>query len=340
MRRGVALLLTVLILPGAALAAGTLDGFHQEPMDGLNTFPAGSHVSENPHSTPAGGCGTLNGSSDAAFESAAYHYFAASGSYTDTPLPPGGCMDIREFWVAWDANYMCLGVQGPNELYERGDLFIAIDTDNLTGPAVELLSPWLKAVDFCEWDPEYFVVVENPETAGGYAALLDKSHATIIDSFSGLDWADGGYNSCDAGGMYYEFRLPLALLGLAGPPPRQVNFAVYTAYEDAGFDAYDSGPGCGQPDVHEQLGDYPYDGDHCGADLDCVSGANDGSCGFPDSDDHNGPGNAIGGRYPASDNSGFESDTISEYYAITNFGEAPPIPAEATTWGRVKAMYR
>jgi len=29
---------------------------------------------------------------------------------------------------------MYLGIQGPNELYERGDLFIAIDTDNATDP--------------------------------------------------------------------------------------------------------------------------------------------------------------------------------------------------------------
>ena len=128
-------------------------------------------------------------------------------------------------------------------------------------------------------------------------------------------------------------------LGLTSGEPRRVHFALHTTYESDGFDAYDSGPGCGQSVPWEQIGDYPYDSDHCGADLDCVSGMNDGSCGFPDSDDNNGPGNAIGGRFPASDNSGFEADTIAEYWAVTNFGEIPPVPTEETSWGRVKALY-
>jgi hypothetical protein len=338
MRRLMPLFALLLLVPSLALAAGTVGGTHTEAMDGINGFPPTAHLSENPHSTPVGGCGAPGGPSDAAFESSAYHYFVASGSFTDTPLPPGGCMDVREFWVSWDANWVYLGVQGPNETYERGDLFIAIDTDDARGRV--LAAPWGKAVDFCDWDPEFVVALENPQTAGGYAALLDKTGATLIDSFGGLQWADGGYNSCDNGGMYYEFKLPRALLGLAAGAPRTVNFAVYTTYEDAGFDAYDSAPGCGQGVQHEQIGDYPYDGDHCGSNVDCVTGTNDGSCGFPDSDDTYGTGNAIGGRFPASDDSGFERDTIGEYYSVTNFLFDPVVPAERSSWGRVKSIYR
>lgn len=334
------LMVVMLLVPGVALAAGPLTGgLHLEPIDGINTFPSGAHLSENPHASPVGGCGLPGGASDQWYESAAYHFFVASGSYSDTPLPSGGCMDVREVWASWDASYMYIGVQGPNELYERGDLFIAIDTDNATGGGVEGVSPWVKAVDFCGWDPEFFVAIEAPATSGfGYAALLNKSHVTLQDTFSGLSFADGGYNSCDNGGMYYEVRLPLALMGLQGASPRVINLAVYTTYEDSDFDAYDSGPGCGQPSAWEQIGDYPYDADHCGGDHDCVTSLNDGSCGFPDSDDNNGPGNALNGRYPSSDNSGFEVDTIGEYYSITNFFETPPVPVENTTWGRIKNL--
>ncbi len=337
MRRWLLLSSALLLVPTLALAAGTLDGVHTEPMDGANTFPAGAHVSENPHSSPVGGCGTSGGSSDQYYESSAYHYFVASGSHTDMPLPPGGCMDIREFWVSWDADWVYLGVQGPNELYERGDLFIAIDTDDARG--VVHGAPWGKAVDFCDWDPEFTVAVENPRSAGGYAALLDKSHATLLDSFGGLQWADGGYRSCDDGGMYYEFKLPRALLGVTANAPRTVNFALYTTYEHDGFDAYDSGPGCGQGVQHERIGDYPYDGDHCGANWDCVSGANDISCGWAGSDDTYDAGVAVNDRYPASDNSGSDTDTIGEYYSITNFGFDLATPATRGSWGRVKATY-
>ena len=119
-----------------------------------------------------------------------------------------------------------------------------------------------------------------------------------------------------------------------------MNFAVYTTYEDAGFDAYDSAPGCGQGVQHEQIGDYPYDGDHCGANVDYVTGANDGSCGFPDSDDAYGTGNALGGRFPSSDNSGFERDTIGEFYSVTNFLFDPATPTARASWGLLKTIYR
>jgi hypothetical protein len=337
-----AALITVLALAPPTFAGGPLTGFHAEPMDGANSFPAGTHLSENPHSSPFGGCGAPGGPSDAAFESSAYHLFRASGAFVDEPLPPGGCMDVRETWLSWDTAFLYLGVKGPNELYERGDLLIALDV--LPGGGVSSqFSPWLKAVDFCGWSPDFFLAIEAPKSAGGYAALLNSSHFAVLESNSGtspLLWEDGGYRSCDDGGMYYEFKVPLAVLGLASGVPQELRFAAYTTGEDNGFDAYDSGPGCGQTIVHEQIGDYPYDGDHCSGATDCFTGVGDAGCGIPDSDNGLGAGNAIGGRFPSSDDSGFDRDTIREYWMVTNFNEPPATPALPRSWGRIKSLYR
>ncbi len=326
-----------LALPTVAMAGGTLDfGFHTEPMDGLNTFPADAHVSEAVHSSPHGGCGGAD--SDLHFESSAYHYFVAAGSFVDTPLPAGGCMDVRQVWIAWDTTNFYIGIQGPNELYERGDMFIAIDTDNATGSNLAA-APWAKSVDFAGWVPDYFIALEAPTSASGYAALMDNSFTVIRDTFTGLLAADGGYNSCDNGGMYYEFSIPFSDVGVTYGAGQQANFAVYTTYEDDGFDTYDSGPGCGQTIVWEELGDYPYDADYCGGATDPVTGVSDPSCGNAESDDALGAGVATSGRFPASDNSPSDIDTIGEYYAITNFAQEPPTPALPSTWGRIKTRY-
>jgi len=327
----------LLAVPVVATAGGPLDfGLHTEAMDGVNTFPAQCHVSEDVHSSPQGPCGGWD--SDMLGESSAYHYFVAAGSYVDTPLPAGGCMDIRQFWISWDSSNFYLGVQGPNELWERGDLFIAIDTDNMTGGNLAS-APWAKSVDFGGWVPDYFIALEAPTSTGGYAALLDGSFNVVRDVNSGLLTADSGYRSCDDGGMYYEFAIPLADIGVTYGPGQQVNFAIYTTYEDDGFDTYDTGPGCGQGVTWEELGDYPYDADHCGTDVDPVTGTTDASCGNAESDDALGAGVATSGRYPASDNSPSDIDTIQEYYAITNFAQEPPTPALPSTWGRLKALY-
>ena len=333
--------LIMVILLGTALSAWAagplaLPGYHQEPMDGANTFPGAGYVTEAAHSTPHGCSGATSDQFD---ESSAYHYFIDADPYIDMPLAGGQCMDIRHLWLAWDTTHFFVGVQGPNELWERGDLFVAIDTDNVTG-SVTLNAPWAKRVDFCGWDPEFFIAVEAPVSTGGYAALTDATGGQIKQFTNGVDAADSGWIACDQGGMYYEFAVAFADVGLAGPPMNeQVNFALYTTYEDDGFDTYDTGPGCGQVTAWEELGDYPYDADHCAGNLDCVTGVED-LCGAAESDDTLGAGVATAGRYPGSDNTSNDIDTIQEYYGITNFGAEYPIPTERRNWGDVKSLYR
>ncbi|MBU0742429.1 hypothetical protein KKG45_08560 [bacterium] len=338
MRRVSIVLIVLLVGSYAARAAGPLNltGFHLEPMDGVNTFPDAGYVTESAHSTPCGCGGTT---SDQIDESSAYHYFFDTEPFVDTPLVGGQCMDIRHLWLAWDTTHFYVGVQGPNELWERGDLFVAIDTDNATG-AVTLDAPWAKRVDFCGWDPEFFIAVEAPVGTGGYAALTDAAGGQIKQFTGGVDAADSGWIACDQGGMYYEFAVAFADVGLPTPPVGgQVNFALYTTYEDDGFDTYDTGPGCGQAAVWEELGDYPYDADHCGGEVDCVTGLAD-LCGAAESDDGLLAGIATADRYPGSDNTPHDIDTIQEYYGITNFGAEYPIPTELRNWGDVKALYR
>jgi len=338
MRRFICIAITLLAGSGAVWAAGplALTGYHSEPMDGANTFPAEGYVTEAGHSSPQGCAGAT---SDQIGESSAYHYFVDVDPFLDTPLVGGQCMDIRHLWLAWDLTHVYVGVQGPNELWERGDLFVAIDTDNVTG-GVSLGAPWSKRVDFCGWDPEFFIAVEAPVSTGGYAALTDEAGAEIRQFADGIDAADSGWISCDQDGMYYEFAVAFADLGLSGPPlGAQVNFALYTTYEDDGFDAYDTGPGCGQAVVWEELGDYPYDADHCAGDLDCVTGLED-VCGAAESDDGLLAGVGQVGRYPGSDNTVHDIDTIQEYYGITDFGAEFPIPTEHSSWGELKALFR
>ncbi|MBC8424291.1 hypothetical protein H8E07_09230 [bacterium] len=332
----VAFVLVVGSIPAWAAGPLTLSGYHAEPMDGANTFPAAGYVTEAAHATPQG-CG--GATSDQFGESSAFHYFVDADPYIDTPLLGGQCMDIRHLWLAWDLTHFFVGVQGPNELWERGDLFVAIDTDNATG-AVTAGAPWAKRVDFCGWDPEFFIAVETPVSTGGYAALIDDAGAQVKQFTDGVDAADSGWLHCDQDGMYYEFAVAFAEVGLSGPPvDGQVNFAIYVTYEDDGFDTYDTGPGCAQAVVWEELGDYPYDADHCAGNLDCVTGLED-VCGAAESDDGLLAGVATVGRYPGSDNTVHDIDTIGEYYGITNFGAEYPIPTEHGSWGDVKALYR
>jgi len=320
-------------------AAGPLNltGYHSEPMDGANTFPAESYVTEAAHSTPVGCTGT---ESDLWGESACYHYFVDVDPFVDVALEGGSCMDVRRFWLAWDLERFYVGVQGPNELWEQGDLFVGIDTDNATGAGITLAAPWAKAVDFCEWGPEFFIAVEAPVSTGGYAALIDASGGQVKQFTDGTDAANSPtWVSCDDGGMYYEFAITFAEVGLAQPPlDTQVNFVIYTTYEDDGFDVYDTGPGCGQPAVWEEVGDYPYDADHCDGNTDCVTGVED-VCGAAESDDDLGAGVGTAGRFPGSDNTTFDIDTIQEYYGITNFGAEFVTPVEVGSWGAVKTMY-
>ncbi|MCK4408700.1 MAG: hypothetical protein KAW67_01355 [Candidatus Eisenbacteria sp.] len=333
-----ALVLLLGLTPVWAAGPLNLSAPHTEPMDGINTFPpVESYVTEVAHSTPVGGTGT---DSDLWGESSAFHYFVDTEPYVDVPLEGGSCMDVRRFWLAWDDVSFFVGVQGPNELWENGDLFIAIDTDNLTGPGITLAGPWAKAVDFCEWDPEFFIAVEAPVSTGGFAALLDDSGGVVKQFVDGVDAANSPtWVSCDDGGMYYEFAITFQDIGITPTPlGTQVNFAILTTYEDDGFDAYDTGPGSGQVVVWEEIGDYPYDADHCDGDVDCVSGVED-ICGAAESDDDLGAGVATAGRYPGSDNTTFDVDTIQEYYGITDFAAGFASPVTEGSWGTVKARF-
>ncbi|MBN1138557.1 MAG: hypothetical protein JXM73_18350 [Anaerolineae bacterium] len=131
------------------------------------------------------------------------------------------------------------------------------------------------------------------------------------------------------GGVFFEFRLAWSAIG--GQPNSStgtpMNFAVYTTYNMDGYDIYDSAPGTAQgADGYEQVGDYRGDGDHCGdGNVDPVTGASDGTCGWGDSDDNNGAGNSQNNRGPGSDDEATETpDTIGEYFCITNVGQSIP----------------
>jgi hypothetical protein len=84
------------------------------------------------HSSPYGCAGTTSAQFD---ESPAHHDFVDTDPFVDTPLVGEQCMDIRHLWLARDPTHFHVGVQGPAELWERGDLFVATDTDNATGVA-------------------------------------------------------------------------------------------------------------------------------------------------------------------------------------------------------------
>lgn len=337
MRRSFGITIILLTAAATAWAAGPLNlgGEHQEPMDGANTFPGASYVTEAAHSSPVGCAGAT---SDQIGESSAYHYFVDAEPYVDVALVGGQCMDIRHFWIAWDDTQFFLGVQGLNELWERGDLFIAIDVDNAGGDLDA--APWSKRVDFCGWSPEFFIAVEAPVSTGGYAALIDDMGGEIKQFVDGVDAADSGWVSCDLDGMYYEFAVSFSDIGMSSPPVEtQVNFALYTTQDGDGYDTYDTGPGCGQATDWEELGDFPYDADHCGGNVDCVTGLED-SCGAADSDDTLGAGVAQADRYPGSDNTTHDVDTIQEYYGITNFGADHSVATESQSWSGIKALYR
>ncbi|MFZ2487273.1 MAG: SdrD B-like domain-containing protein [Anaerolineae bacterium] len=301
-------------------------------IDGTNDFPASAYITEVPFASPtAGGSATQ---SDMPSETAAYHW---TNGWTDQPLSGGSTADIRDFWVTWDANYLYLAVKGPNAMMDTDlvDLFVAIDTNgSQSGDLGQSQVPWSKWVDFDEWSPEYFIAVANARDVtgdnnpAGYAELVPAGGSGTALTW-GSAWSNSGWASDGSGGVFFEFRLTWAQLGQSGPPNwnttgTPMNFAIYTTYNNSGFDAYDSAPGTGNGSTYEQIGDFKGDADHCSGNLDPVTGAGDLTCSYGESDGNNGPGNAVGGRFPGSDDAdgGKETpDTIGEYYRITNVGE-------------------
>ncbi|MER2598179.1 MAG: SdrD B-like domain-containing protein [Caldilineales bacterium] len=299
-------------------------------IDGNNDFPAAAYIAENPFASPTAGGSTS--ASDMSNESSAFHW---TNGWSDVALTNGNTADIRDFWVTWDANYLYIGVKGPNAMMDTDvvDLFVAIDTNgSQSGDLPQSSTPWGKDIDFDEWTPEYFIAVSNAKDTSdnnpaGYAALVPAGGSGTALT-GGTDWANSAWASASDGGVYFEFRLTWAQLGLSGAPNwagggTPMNFAVYTTYNDSGFDGYDSAPGTGNGSTYEQIGDYKGDGDHCNGNLDPVTGAADDTCNYGESDKSNGPGIGLGGRSPGSDdaNGTNEVDTIGEYYRILNVGE-------------------
>ncbi len=298
---------------------------------------------------------------------------------TNYSCPGGGTnyqgqADIHQFDVSWDNTYLYILVTGPNAYFEHDgqmrdemDMFVAIDTDGdnvdadphntaLSLPAA--MAPFNKRVDFAGWTPSHFVAVArvNQAVAGGgtFAGLYSAGPAEIATDTDALAEAacpsfevKGTYDG-DPAASFTELRIPWSMIG--GRPDeyagQRMNFAVYTTYNDEGYDTYDTAPGYGQGHARpfEQIGDSPWDADHNGAHLDPVTGAADnnfyvfsraGSTGYPESINADpfdsrvadqGPGDnnsgSSNGRQPGSDRTDNEFDTIEEYYwSISNIGQ-------------------
>lgn len=332
------------ISPLMAAAPSTAFPLSQD-MDGVNAFPASSHLPEDPYSTPIEGGST--DSSDAWNESATRHWTDLDqwAQWHQWTLPQYHTMDIRELWVSWDCYNVYIGVQGPNALWDHGDLFIALDV--AAGGTAEC--NWNRSVDFFGWQPDFFISVEKPlSDAAGYADLTDSSHNVIKLFTENVDAADSGWVAAEDGGMFYEFTISFQHLGLTPGEIHPLRLCAYTTHEhseaehdaagsyligleqifynaEVGADAYDTAPGNNQGVEFEQLGDYPGDADN----------ATDPGWNWTSSDDTNGTGvsvqifdaaswNSIGSS-PGSDYIGSDTDTIAQYLEITNFGELPPL---------------
>ena len=325
--------------PGSAPAVLADGGASIDPrkfvaiiIDGVNDFKPAAHVTENPFAAPtAGGSAT---DSDALNETSAYHWI--DEGWNDHTLINGNTADVKQFYLQWDASYLYLGVRGPSGMMDNDDvdLFIAIDRDgSQSGDLGQSNTAWGKWVDFDQWTPEYFIAVsqahDSDNSPAGYAEFVPVG-GTGVPLGWGTAWSNSSWiaDSADPNsGVFFEFRLAWASIGgqpnsTAGTP---MNFTVYTTYDNNHYEIYDSAPGTGQGSLYEQVGDYKGDGDHCGGNPDPVTGTNDGTCTWGDSDDNNGSGKSQAGRGPGSDDGAAETpDTIGEYFRITNVGQISP----------------
>jgi len=296
-----------------------------------------THIIEDPFAEPTAGGSTIN--SDGINEASAFRWDNGSRTF----LPSQKSADIKQVFMTWDSNYVYFAIEGPNQLYDDNDLmdlFIAIDTDNLTAPGTTLRSNWeqnnpfdfgyvpaapaKKRVDFAGWSPDVFINIFRDQGAfnNPYADIRTKNspNAPSFSMTYGSDWV-AAYRDNDAGGGIHEVRIAWSQLGLVQNNNLGyiMNFAVYTTWNDEGYDVFDSAPGMGNGTVDEALGDRPADADHCaGGSPDPVTGLFDGPAGCPD-------GLGVGStREPSSDNSIQDIDTIREYFQVNNVGLLNP----------------
>ena len=314
-------------------------------IDGMLDANGYTHVTEDPYAAPVSGGSTT--ASDFIGESASCHVAYQANSFVDdwhNICTMGyGTADIQQFRLSWTMDGLHLLVQGPtayndNNGEDRMDLFIAIDTDNITGPGISAPmsdTPWVKRVDFAGWDPEYFVAVERGAGAGGaYAELRSVAGGMLASDTDTGAVTPGSFEFATdnvSGGT--EIFIPWSLFGVDAPPEgtgAPWNFAIYTTFDFDNFDVYDSAPGVGNGGPFEQIGDSPWDADWCTPAVDPVTGASEDTCTWFESDDTTGPGVNNGDyRQPGSDNAGTDGmgneadiDTIQEYFAILNVGQA------------------
>jgi hypothetical protein len=303
------------------------------------------HVTEDPFAAPLAGGSTEN--SDFLGELAACNVYDTG---TDPNVPDfnvvsicneGLTADIQQVYTTWDADYLYFGIVGPTAFHtgfgppDRGDLFIAIDTQD---SAIDLVTPaqpaggdmFAKLVDFAGWSPDFFVGVEFVANGGGSGYAQLNTAAGVVVAADTVPAVDGGSDfefNAHKDNTVTEIKIAWTALGLSpdvclGTP---LNFAVYTTADLDGFDTFDTAPGIGQGSSFEQIGDTPFDADHCGGSVDPVSGVGDTSCGFGESDDSLGSGNPVPPKIPSSDNTGSfnnnEVDTIQEYFRVLQAGE-------------------
>ena len=306
----------------------TIDGnLNGDPEWGSSSSPGSPyHISEADHAYPSPSH-PANTNSDFLGETAAGTYWTFSGSWSSSSLAATGRADVQQFLLTGDGSHLYLGLTGICGIWSSNnggsdlvDLFIAIDTDNVTGQnSYEAAAPWNKRVNFAGWDPEYILAVERIQSGSDYAALLDTPgtwNATPLTY--GSDWA-GDFSDCEL-----EFKLPWSSLGGRPTGGRVWNFAVYTTHDADGYDVYDSGPGIGTSLYFEQIGDYPVDADYACGTSDPVIIASGGSSdepgcndGFGDSDNsYVGDDPTDSSGEPGSDNSTNDTDTIMSYYAV------------------------
>lgn len=243
--------------------------------------------------------------------------------------------DIQDFYVTYDADYVYLSVVGVNgftvepdrALTDQLDLFIAIDTDNDVGNSLSSnVAPLNKGVDFNNWLPDYFVVIERVEEGNDLAELyhIENGGSVVVQSdMNRLTLTPNVPSSFEFGYVdkVVEVRIPWDDIGSAPDPSTGAtwNFAVYTTYDDETYDAFDVAP---QTNRFENLPDRPEDIDYCDTsdpvtsnpDDNCMDCPNPDGLGIGDSDCSN-------GASPGSDGSANDFDTIEEYFQIQNMGQ-------------------
>ncbi|HMP35780.1 MAG TPA: SdrD B-like domain-containing protein, partial [Kiritimatiellia bacterium] len=274
--------------------------------------------------------------------------FGTTGS-TNTTVLVGSFNhgDVANVYAYGDARYLYVLVSGPGALGwdnepDRMNVYLALDVvgrnsnndsattntlnDRLSNSgALGPTAPNGRLVNFKGWDPDYVVElvwrgvnqgVDAP--ANLYAANGTIGNWSLATTFLYQDVADTlsalvrPYYSRTF--QQYEFAIPWTNLGFATvpAPTNRFRLAAYTTADEntggvSAWDVADSAPGIGQGPTglgaHERVGDDALDTDF----LDAVDGLGDfapfvgRSFGAP-------------GFEPATDNTGFDVDTLEEYF--------------------------